>query len=102
MASAKLTRSTPVQQPATPALVLLTREELSALVKEAVSEALVDLPSNEQGPLLLDRRGMARALGIGVDTLDKLRREGLPEILVGDAPRFDRESVLVWLKDRGK
>jgi hypothetical protein len=34
------------------------------------------------------------------DTVDRLRREGLPEIAVGDAPRFELDACLGWLRGR--
>jgi len=49
---------------------------------------------------LLDRRGLAEMLDCGVDTVDRLRREGLPELKVGDSPRYEAERVLAWMRDR--
>lgn len=49
---------------------------------------------------LLDRQGLARELGIGVDTVDRLRREGCPSLRVGDVPRFELATVLEWLRSR--
>jgi hypothetical protein len=49
---------------------------------------------------LLDRRGLAQALDVGVDTVDRMRGEGMPELRVGDAPRFELERVLEWLRGR--
>jgi hypothetical protein len=34
------------------------------------------------------------------ETLDKLRKEGLPTIMVIDSPRFDFEESIAWLKAR--
>jgi hypothetical protein len=49
---------------------------------------------------LLDRRGLARALGCCVDVIDRLRREGAPELTLGDSPRFQLAEVLTWLRER--
>jgi len=49
----------------------------------------------------LDRRGLAEELGCGVDTVDRLRREGIPELLVGDAPRFELDRVIEHLRAKG-
>lgn len=54
----------------------------------------------ESAPALLDRRQLASKLSICLDTLDKLRKAGLPEIRVGDAPRFELNIVLEWLRQR--
>lgn len=49
---------------------------------------------------MLDRRGLAHALAVGVDTVDRLRRDGCPELTVGDSPRFELEQVIAWLRGR--
>lgn len=54
----------------------------------------------EPAPTLRDRRGLAEALHVGVDTVDRLRRDGCPELTVGDAPRFELDRVLAWLRER--
>jgi hypothetical protein len=51
-------------------------------------------------PRLLDRRGLASMLGCCVDVVDRLRSEGLPELHVGDSPRFEPDAVLAWLRER--
>lgn len=71
-------------------------------VVDAVIEAFAPALEQRGAPRLLDRRGLAEALSIGVDTVDRLRREGCPEITVGDAPRFDFSEVVGWLRARGK
>ena len=78
-------------------LVTLTVADLSQLVRDAVSEAL---PEPTTSPALLDRRSLAQALLCSVDIVDRLRREGLPQLLVGDAPRFRLDAVLAWLEAR--
>jgi hypothetical protein len=78
-------------------LVLLTGEQLAALVKTAVCEALAEL-RDEPTPALLDRTGIARALGIGLTTVDRLRRDGLPCVLIGDSPRFEVNACVEWLR----
>jgi hypothetical protein len=80
-------------------LALLEASELHELVAAAVREALAEREPRA-APALLDRRGIAAALGIGVDTVDRLRREGCPELTVGDAPRFELAAVLAWLRER--
>ena len=52
------------------------------------------------GPTLLDRNGLASALGISLGSLDRLRREGMPVLRVGDAPRFVLADCVAWLQRR--
>jgi hypothetical protein len=67
------------------------------LVKGAVEEALAQM-RHDDGPVLLDRSAISRRLGISPSTVDRLRREGMPVILIGDSPRFEPEACLVWLR----
>ena len=84
---------------------------LEALREPAVREALAEvvsevLPANEQpdAPVtLLDRAGLARALVVSPQTVDRLRgRPAFPELRVGDAPRFELAAVVRWLRADGR
>jgi hypothetical protein len=49
----------------------------------------------------VDRAGLALALNVCVDTIDRIRKEpGFPELRVGDAPRFEIDRVLKFLRGR--
>lgn len=82
-------------------LVTLTAADLRALVVDAVADVLAELAPGD-APALLDRRGLARALGCSPDQVDRLRREGCPELRLGDVPRFELPAVLAWLRSRGE
>lgn len=83
----------------TPTVAVITPEALAVLVKAAVSEAFIEQQA-DRAPALLDRIGAARALGVGTSTIDRLRREGLPCILIGDSPRFEASACIDWLRQR--
>lgn len=51
-------------------------------------------------PALLTRKALASALSCSEKHIDRLRREGLPELRVGDSPRFELVEVLRWLRAR--
>lgn len=89
----------PPSRPVPPGLDLLLDATIER-VAEAVAERLAPLLERTPAPVLLDRRGLAEALAVGVDTVDKLRREALPELRVGDVPRFRLDAVLEWLRGR--
>jgi hypothetical protein len=54
----------------------------------------------EPTPELLDRKGLAQFLGVSLPTVDKLRAEGCPVLMIVESPRFERERVLEWLRSR--
>jgi hypothetical protein len=52
---------------------------------------------------LVDRRGVAPALGIGLATLDRFVREGAPVRVVGGTRRrFDVPGLRAWFEARGR
>ncbi len=70
---------------------------------EALADAAESSPDDAQAPTapaLLDRQALARALGVSLGTLDRLRREGLPTVRVCDSPRFLLSDVVDWLRCR--
>lgn len=81
--------------------VTLTLGELRELVRDAALEAVADAACAPR-PALLDRSGLAQALGVGTSTVDRFRREGCPVLWVGDSPRFEIEPCLAWLRGRGQ
>lgn len=81
-------------------VVTITADELAGIVRAAVAAAIAE-HEPAAAPKLLDREGCAQMLGVSLGTVDRLRREGLPELRVGDAPRYEASVVLEWLKERG-
>jgi hypothetical protein len=53
-------------------------------------------------PTLLTRGGLAQALSCSEKHIDRLRHEGMPELRVGDSPRFEIAEVLRWLRARSE
>src|SRR5687768_13077140 len=89
----------PREQMANPtSIAVLPQSELETLIRRAVAEALADASAGP-APALLDRAGLARSLCCCESTVDTLRRNGLPTIFVGKAPRFVLADVLHWLKE---
>jgi hypothetical protein len=71
----------------------ITPEEFASRVLELVGAGL-------KAPLL-DRAGCAKLIGISIPTLNRLRKEpGFPELEVYEAPRFERDAVLSWMRAR--
>ena len=86
---------------ATGAFVSELAGAVADIVESRLGEQIAAALEANRTPRVLDRRGLAESLGCGVDTVDKLRAEGLPQLLVGDAPRFEFDRVLIWLRERG-
>ena len=82
-------------------LVTLTVNDLRALVLEALGEVLVE-QQNPTLPSLLTQTELAQVLQVDVRTVYALRRKGLPQLIVGDSPRFDLPEVLTWLRNRSQ
>jgi hypothetical protein len=80
-------------------MVLLSRDELREEIAAAVGAIKPAAPAND-APTLLDRTQLAKALGCSLPTVDRLRRQGAPQFLLGDAPRFELDAVLAWLRTR--
>jgi hypothetical protein len=96
----ELLRVTKARQAADERLaVTLTLGELRELVRDAAIEAVAESGGAPQ-PALLDRSGLAQALGVGTSTVDRFRREGCPVLWVGDSPRFELEPCMAWLRGR--
>ena len=54
-------------------------------------------PRGPEGPQLLDRAGLALALGVSVSTIDRLIAKGCPFVWVLDSKRFEFDKVKEWL-----
>ncbi|MFT3769645.1 MAG: tyrosine-type recombinase/integrase [Minicystis sp.] len=74
---------------------------------DALLDALFDdtepapaAPAPTAPAVLVDKREVARTLGVSVATVDRLDREGQPFIRVGDVKRYDLAAVLAWHRDR--
>jgi excisionase family DNA binding protein len=80
------------------AVVVVSPDELRALVREAVAEALA--PRQNTGSELVTKGELARSLSCSTASIDRMVREGLPGVVVGKTRRFDREAVRVWLETR--
>jgi hypothetical protein len=82
-----------------PTVAVLTPEQLQELVRGAVETALAER-HEDAAPMLLDRARVARALGVGIATVDRLRREGMPCVFIGESPRFLITNCVEWLQRR--
>ncbi len=81
-------------------VVTITVDELAGIVRAAVAEVLAEHQPQTR-PALLDRAGCALLLGVSLATLARLRADGLPELRVGDSPRYEPAAVLEWVRSRG-
>lgn len=82
-------------------LVVIAADELAALIRETVEQVLAE-QQQDPAPLLLDRNGIAKRLGVGLNSVDRFRRAGMPFVLVGEAPRFVADECLAWLRTNSR
>jgi hypothetical protein len=88
----------------TPTVIVVpcSRDELLALVKEAVrAERCEREPASATLPLV-DRHEVARVLGVSAATVTRMQAEGMPHVFVGASPRYSLDDVRAWLVERGK
>jgi hypothetical protein len=82
------------------AIQTAVREALQRELPAALAEALdTNKPSH---PQLATREQCARALNISTRSLDTLRSQGLPTLMVLESPRFELAEVVAWLRERGR
>jgi hypothetical protein len=82
-----------------PPLILASFEQIAAMLREVLEQVLAD-QREDPACLLLDRNGIAKALGCSPSQIDRLRRLGMPFIRLGDVPRFELARCLEWLRQR--
>lgn len=83
------------------AVILLTAEQLRALVREAVREEMRAAAANDAAPEYLTRRQLAELLGCTTASIRNWEREGLPVVYAGaGSPRYARAAVTAWLEGR--
>ncbi|MEY4545376.1 MAG: Helix-turn-helix domain [Pseudomonadota bacterium] len=71
----------------------------AAQVYELMKRALKDAGGGAGGgQLLVDKQQLAQRLSCSSAHIDKLRKQGLPCVKVGEAVRFDPIEVLDWLR----
>jgi excisionase family DNA binding protein len=70
-------------------------ERQREIVRDALSELLPSSPAR-----LLTLEETAQLLRCSPRHVRRLRSEGLPVLMVGEAPRFERDAVLAWLRAR--
>ncbi len=84
-------------------VVVVESGHLSDIVTSAVAAALLDAGLGGDGNALgasrlLDRSELALAFDVSPGFVDKLRRQGMPCLYLGDSPRFELEPCLGWLR----
>lgn len=77
-------------------------EALKSLIRSVLREELEELRAELLKPVseYRDRNQEAARLGISLATLDRLCRDGLPFVYVGDSRRFRAREVDDWLSTR--
>jgi excisionase family DNA binding protein len=84
-------------------VIVTTPEQLSAIVRDAVADALAERAPSPEPTGLLSTPEVARRLGVSRATAHRMANEGLlPFIWCGDSRRFDLAECIATLKQRGR
>lgn len=75
-------------------------EGLVELIAARVVEQLGTTPATP-AKQLLTKQELAQAWSCSVSSIDRLRLEGLPTMLIGESPRFCPDAALEFLRSRG-
>jgi excisionase family DNA binding protein len=89
-------------QPPAVLVLSLSVDELRALVREVVREAVSEQPGLAEPSPLVDRRELARLLGVSAATVTRMTAEGMPHVFAGASPRYAADEVRAWLAQRGR
>jgi hypothetical protein len=78
------------------------QSEFRAIFREEMTALRAELAPAKPKPALLDTKDLAFELKCCTKTVDRLRKAGMPCVLLGDnCPRFVLADCLAWLKARG-
>ena len=83
-------------------VLVLSPEDLRAVVREAVRAELTDGTTVSTAAPLVDRHELARLLGVSAATITRMTAEGMPHVFAGASPRYAPEEVRAWLATRGR
>lgn len=85
-----------------PGVGVITAEQLSTIVSNAVAAALANGVQAQPATRLLSAAELGKALSVSPSLVGKLRRAGMPSLRVGDAARYDVDACIEWLRDNQK
>jgi len=51
---------------------------------------------------MLDRKELSKILKVSIQTIDNLRKKGLPYKKIGNSIRFVKEDVLKWIDEQNE
>ena len=69
---------------------------LVSTVEEYHNDKLASIPKSPK--LLIDSVELAKQLAVSKSTIIKLRKQGMPVIMIGDSVRFEPKAVMQYLK----
>lgn len=73
---------------------------LAAELAPLVADALVARGIGGTRSELMTRDDLARALRVAPQTIDRMRRAGMPNEYIGDLPRFDLAACRSWAAEQ--
>lgn len=84
-------------------IIVLTREQLQDVIREAVllaSKDLVRRVEHQTVSEVMTLGSLAKYLQVSKSTIVNLMKRGLPHVRVGADPRFYKSQIDQWLKNQ--
>ena len=83
-------------------LVVITTDELKAIVREQVEEALAEhAPKTSDEPIFVTCAVLCERLGVSRSTVFRARKAGLPFAKCGDEFRYEVSRCAEWFRRLG-
>jgi integrase len=82
--------------------VLETTEPLDAIVANVANQSLQPAQAQVNTDRLLDAKGLADMLGLSLEEVERMKRQGAPYVDVVGQIRYQFSEVLTWLRSTNK
>ena len=72
-------------------------ERLESTITQSLERRLANTANGQK--LLIDTKELADQLSVSPSTIRKLREQGMPTVLIGDAVRFEPEAIKLFINE---
>ena len=75
-------------------------ERLESTIMQSLERSLANTANGQK--LLIDTKELADQLSVSPSTIRKLREQGMPTVLIGEAVRFEPEAIKLFINKNFK